>query len=191
MRIAYLITTSQPIGGAQVHVRHLATRLHEVGHDVTVLVGGEPSGTPLVNSINVRYLSALRRPINPLFDVRAYAQIREVLRELRPDLLSTHSSKAGWLGRLAGNSLRIPTIFTAHGWAFSEGIQQPGRTVYLCAERVVAPLASKIITVSEYDRNLALRYQVAMPDKLVTVHNGVPDVASSLRARPELEPPRL
>ncbi|MGR5906305.1 glycosyltransferase [Bacillus paranthracis] len=41
---------------------------------------------------------------------------------MQPDVLAVHSSKAGLLGRLAGWSLGIPTIFTAHGWAFTEGV---------------------------------------------------------------------
>lgn len=82
--------------------------------------------------------------------------------------------------RLAG----VPAVFTAHGWAFSEGIPQPRRWVMLQAERLAAHWAERIICVSEYDRRLALQYGVGRPEQLVTVHNGIPPVADSLWAKP-------
>lgn len=82
-------------------------------------------------------------------------------------------------------------VFTAHGWAFTEGVPERERRLYACAERLVAPLADRIITVSDHDRELALAHRVAAPERLVTIHNGVPDVPSSLFARPSEGPPRL
>lgn len=171
-------------------MRDLALRLRDLGHRVTVMTGGTGALPGLPPEAQVS-LPALARPIHPAGDLRAYLQIRAALKALRPQLLSTHSSKAGWLGRLAARSLGIPVVFTAHGWAFTEGVAQPQRTFYLWAERLVAPLADRIITVSHYDRQLAIRCGVGVPEQLITVHNGMPDVSPSLRARPEVDPPRL
>lgn len=171
-------------------MRDLARSLQNLGHRVTVVTGGTGALPGLQPGAQVS-LPALARPIDPAADVRAYRQIRAVLQALSPQLLSTHSSKAGWLGRLAARSLGIPVLFTAHGWAFTEGVPQPKRTVYLWAERLAAPLAARIITVSHYDRELATRYGVGSPEQLITVHNGMPDVSPSFRARPEVDPPRL
>lgn len=190
LRIAYLVTATQPIGGAQVHVRDLARSMCDLGHEAVVLTGGTGSLPGLSPEVQVS-VPALGRAIRPTADVKAFWQIRTVLKEFRPQLLSTHSSKAGWLGRMAARSLGIPSLFTAHGWAFTEGVPQPWRSIYLCAERVAGPLAARIITVSEHDRELALRYRVAAPDRVITVHNGVPDVSPSLMAKPEIDPPRL
>jgi len=58
-------------------------------------------------------------------------------------------------------------------------------------ERAVAPLASRLITVSEFDRRLALAARIASAERITTIHNGMPDVAPSLRADPGRSPPRL
>lgn len=176
-----------------MHVRDLASALQAAGHEVTVLSGGTRRLSSATGELACahRSLPALVRPINPLLDARALRQIRATLADLQPDLLSTHSSKAGWLGRMAARTLGIPTLFTAHGWAFTEGVPQPQRVAYLWAERLVGRLAARIITVSEHDRQLALRHRVAPPDRLITVHNGMPDVEPALRAHPEVDPPKL
>jgi glycosyltransferase involved in cell wall biosynthesis len=90
-----------------------------------------------------------------------------------------------------GAQLGIPALFTAHGWSFTTGVPALPARLYRWVERLTAGFADRIITVSEYDRQLALRYRVVSPAKLVTVHNGMPDVAPALRARPERCPPRL
>lgn len=190
MRIAYVITRSDSIGGAHVHVRDLALNLLREGHAVTVLVGGEGPFTEelATKGIPYRSLRYLVRPIRPGTDLRGLWELRAALAELRPDLVSTHSSKAGWIGRLAARSLGLPVIFTAHGWAFTEGVPERERWVYVLAERLASPFASRIITVSEYDRALALQYRIAPAHKLVAVHNGMPDVPPTLHARSEADP---
>jgi glycosyltransferase involved in cell wall biosynthesis len=105
-------------------------------------------------------------------------------RKLKPDLVCTHSSKAGVLGRLAAHRCGIPSVFTAHGWAFTEGVPAGKRRFYADVERLAARCTSKIICVSDYDRSLALRWRVAREEQLVTVHNGIPDVGEDLVAQP-------
>lgn len=193
MRIAYVITSSDSIGGAQVHVRDLSSALLAIGHEVTVLVGGEGPFTEELHALGIPYrgLCHLHRSIHLYHDWLGVKEISAVLKDWHPDLISTHSSKAGLLGRIAGKTMGIPTIFTAHGWAFTDGIPDVERKVYMVAEKLAAPLASRIITVSDYDRNLALRYHLAPEGRLIVIHNGMPDVSPSLRAKPGYNPPRL
>ncbi len=193
MKIVQIITRSDAIGGAHVHVRDLSLALLREGHQVTVLVGQEGPFTEELRDkgIPCRTLRYLVRPISPIVDVRGVLELRHVLTELTPDLVCAHSSKAGWLGRLAARTLGIPSVFTVHGWAFTDGVPGRKRMIYALAERLAAPLGQRIITVSDFDRELALRCRMAPPKKLVTVHNGVPGIAPSLRADPVLQPPRL
>jgi glycosyltransferase involved in cell wall biosynthesis len=193
LRIVYIVTRSEPIGGAQVHVRDLAHALLSRGHQPTVVTSGSGVYTERLRAAGVQTitLSNLGVPIHPLRDLRALGELRALLKTLRPDLVSTHSSKAGVLGRVAASSLGVPVIFTAHGWAFTPGVPSREAAIYRWIERLAAPFASRIITVSEFDRQLALARGVASKEKVVTIHNGVPDVGAELRADPARSPVRL
>jgi glycosyltransferase involved in cell wall biosynthesis len=193
VKIVYIVTRAEPIGGAQVHVRDLACALLGRGHQPIVLTNGRGTYTEALDAAGVQTitLGSLQAPINPLRDLRALYEIRALLKTLRPDLVSTHSSKAGVLGRIAARSLGIPVIFTAHGWAFTPGIPSRQAAMYTWVERLAAPLASRVIAVSEFDRELAVARRVVPCQKLVTIHNGMPDIGPELRADPSRSPVRL
>jgi glycosyltransferase involved in cell wall biosynthesis len=193
MKIVYIVTRANPVGGAQVHVRDFALALRMAGHEPVVVTSGSGPYIDRLRAAGVETIvvNSLGMAISPLRDLRALTELRALLRRLRPDLVSTHSTKAGVLGRLAARSLGIPVIFTAHGWAFAAGIPAPLVTIYSLFERLAAPLASRIITVSEFDRELAIARKVAASDKLVTIHNGMPDIAPELRANPSRSPVRM
>lgn len=178
MKIVQIVTRSDNIGGAQVHLRDLSLELLSRGHLVQVLVGGrgpfllemERCGIPAWS------LRHLIRSVNPWRDVLAFWELRRLLRLLKPDLVATHTSKAGVIGRLAAWSLGIPAIYTAHGWSF---IQEAGpimKRVYILAEKFAGLLSARVITVSEYDCSFCLKHRILPPDKVITVHNGIPDV---------------
>ncbi len=193
MRLVYVVTRADRIGGALVHVRDLAMAMQSSGHSVTVLTGGTGCFTEQLAERLIPFIALehLARPIRPLADARAFFELRHVLKRLRPTLVSTHSTKAGWLGRMAASSLGVPVVFTAHGWSFTDGVPPAAARVHLWAERAAGPFADSIITVSEYDRELALKNGVAPSAKVVAVHNGMPDVPRELRAEPHRSPPHL
>ena len=141
--------------------------------------------------VEVVTLRHMARPVRPLSDLRALRELVGHLRRIRPDIISTHSSKAGILGRIAGRRLRVPTITTAHGWLFDLPIRGRRQRAVWGIERSMAPLARRIVTVCESDRQLAIDSGVSEPDRFVTIHNAMPDVDDSFRADPSAVPPRL
>ena len=193
MRIVYIVTRADPIGGVQIHIKDLAAAAQAQGHVVTVLTGG--SG-PFLNALRAQgtptiVLRHLLVPIGPVRDLLALREIHAVVKELRPDLLAVHSAKASVLGRLVGRWLGIPVVLTAHGWTFTPGFPPLQAAAYRHIERLTGPLASKIIAVSEFDRRLALHERIVAEERIVTVHNGMPDIPPGLRADPGRSPPRL
>ena len=193
MKIAFVITRLDDIGGAQIHVRDLSTALRAAGHEAVVVAG---TNGFLANELQARgipcyILQYLAREVNPLRDVRCLPELRATLREIRPDIISTHSTKAGFIGRIAGKTLGIPTLFTAHGWGFTEGRPPLQALAFWAIERATAPWTARIITVCESDRRAALRARVAPDDRVVTIYNAMPEIDASLRARPGVSPPRL
>lgn len=190
--ISYVITRTEA-GGAQVHVRDLVAGFR--GRTRMTVVAGAQDGPgwlgDQVTTLETPFTVAkhLVQAIRPGEDARAFFELRRILRQLRPDLVHCHSSKAGILGRLAARSLGMPSLFTAHGFAFTEGAPRGRRLLGFVMEWLGARCGDGIIAVSEYDRQLALRYRLVPRQKIWVVHNGVPDVED--RARPERNPPTI
>ena len=190
-RIMFVVTRGDSIGGAQIHVRDLATHLTRDGHSVHVVTGiaGPLTEQLAVAGVPSTIVPGLLREIDPLRDAGAVRALVRVMRAERPELISTHSSKAGVIGRIAARVTGVPAIFTAHGWAFTDGVPEPKRTVYRLVERLHAPLARRIICVSEHDRAIGERAGIRAT-RLRVVHNGMPDITPELRAAPGRETPR-
>lgn len=184
MKIAFVITRSDTVGGAHVHVLDLALACRDEGCDVVVLAGGEGPYTALLRErgLNVVSLKHLRRPIRPHVDALAFLELVRILRTLRPTIVHAHSTKAGLLARAAARLLGTPVVFTAHGWAFSEAVAPASRWLATVLERLAARWSDAIICVSEYDRRLAISARIGRPDRLVRIHNGVHDVQAKARA---------
>ncbi|MGH8760634.1 MAG: glycosyltransferase, partial [Burkholderiales bacterium] len=192
IKLCHVITRADSIGGAQVHVLELAHSFREAGIAITVLSGARGPFTEALEAAEIPFveLPHLVRAIGPRTDWAAYVEIRDALRAAAPDIVMLHSSKAGWLGRLACRRLGIPSVFTVHGWAFTEGINPVYRTAYRLAEWLARNWADRTITVSEYDRQLALKSGIGNDGSVVTIHNGVRD-SSVPRADPSRQPARF
>ena len=179
MKICYILTRSDAIGGVQIHVRNFSKMMNEKMHDAHIIVGG--NGTYIQHLLdeghNVHSIKFLKKNINPIFDLLAFFELIICLRRIRPEIVSTHSSKAGVLGRLASRLLGIPIVFTAHGWAFTEGIGRIKQSFYSKIETVMSIMTYKIITVSNYDLNLALEKKITEKNKILSIHNGMPEIS--------------
>jgi glycosyltransferase involved in cell wall biosynthesis len=119
-------------------------------------------------------LRHLRRPVNPIADCRVLWQLRRAIRRLGPDIVHTHSSKAGFLGRLAARAAGVPHIVhTPHGHVF-EGYFSPVATrAFTLLERVAARWTDRIITLSDDEAQDHLRLRIGRPGQFVTIPSGV------------------
>ncbi len=180
-----MVTRADAIGGVQIHVRDVASALLARGHEVRVVTGRRGPFTAVLRRAGVPAIEcpALQRAAGPRGELPAIFALRRVIAAFRPDVVSTHSSKAGILGRLACAPGGPPCLFTAHGWAFAEGVPERQRFAYRQIERALAPLAARIVCVSEHDRQLGIAAGIS-PGRLVTIHNGMPDIPAALRAAP-------
>ncbi len=176
-KILFVIARGDAFGGSSLHVMDMASRLEEDGVEVKILVGGshemEVPKRFAARNLDFTCLPDLGRDIHLVKDVKAMFQIRKFAREFSPDLISLHSSKGGAVGRLAAFGLGIPVLYTPHCWSFVEGFKRAG--VYRLLEKTLAPLATRIITVCEDERQFGLRKGVGRPDRTITVHNAVKD----------------
>src|SRR4051812_47013661 len=115
MRIVHIITRLI-IGGAQENTLLSCEGQHDRGHEVTLITGPPigPEGSLLERAqshgYRVMVMHEMGRAISPIRDYQAYRRLIELLRELRPDVAHTHSSKAGILGRRAAHRAGVPVI---------------------------------------------------------------------------------
>jgi glycosyltransferase involved in cell wall biosynthesis len=123
----------------------------------TLLVGGskdetEESSTHILDNLGVNYtiLPELQREINFRNDKIAYKKIKQIIADFKPDIIHTHASKAGAIGRLAASEMHVPVILhTFHGHVFHSYFSKPKTFVYKSIERYLAKKSTKIIAISE------------------------------------------
>ncbi|TSC89700.1 MAG: galactosyl transferase [Parcubacteria group bacterium Gr01-1014_3] len=176
MKILYLVTKDD-VGGAQKYVSDLADYMAKAGHEVSIIAGGKGG---------VRFLSNRLMPyILFVNDWLAIAEIALLFLKKKPDVIHLNSSKTGIVGTFGAllyNCLRKLTgqstakvIFTAHGWVFnpSNHLGTLRRKIYVLIHRLTSPFQNMIISVSEFDRALAIENKIAQENKLVTIHNGL------------------
>ncbi|QQZ07862.1 glycosyltransferase family 4 protein [Heyndrickxia vini] len=190
MKIVQLITRMDEPGGAQIHVRDLAIRLKHIGHDVILFSGSAETAFPELQQQEITHtrVKHLIREIHLIYDMKALIELRRALKAMKPDLLALHSSKAGLIGRVAGWSLGIPTVLTAHGWAFTEGVSRKKRWIYSILEKFAGFISTGIVSVSHYDRQLAINNKVIAEKKIRVIQNGVPDIERRKLAAPHINP---
>lgn len=177
-----MITRSE-VGGAQAvvlaYLRSLTDRVE------LALVTGEEgylAAETRALGIAVFVVPQLVPEIAPRLDWRAVRALRNIIRGYKPDLVHAHSSKAGLLGRIAASLEGVPSVFTAHGFAFTENASIQRRVIAIASEWMAAKLGRAVITVSNYDNNLGVRCRVLAPGEAHVIHNGIADVSS--RATP-------
>jgi glycosyltransferase involved in cell wall biosynthesis len=189
MHIAHYITRLI-IGGAQENtLLTVEDQQHLFGDQVTLItgpgIGPEGSLEPRARNsgLDVRVIESSRRAINPWQDWQTYRQLIRVLRETKPDLLHTHSSKAGILGRAAAEALKIPCVHTIHGSAFHYGQSPLAHRLYQYLERWAGRRTAKFISVCDAMTDQYVDAGVAPRNQFVTIYSGF-DV------EPFLSPPR-
>lgn len=174
LRVALVITRGER-GGAQVHVRDLVLGLRDqVRYHVYVGEDGFLADELRGASIPVTLVPDLQRAVQPRADLQAVRALRRHLRDERPDVVHTHSTKAGLLGRMAARSLGVPVIHTAHAWSFSDGLSWKRKAAAIPVEWLAGRLTDRFITVSEADREVGERYGVVRRPQARIIHNGVP-----------------
>ncbi|MBO11575.1 MAG: glycosyl transferase family 1 [Planctomycetaceae bacterium] len=189
MRIVHVITRLI-VGGAQENTLLTAAgQVEEYGDDVIVVTGpgAGPEGSleewALQRGLAVRLIPEMGRAIRPWKDWRSYQAIATAIRELSPDIVHTHSSKAGILGRAAAHCQQVPVVHTIHGAAFHFGQSRLSQAVFRQAERWAARRCQKLISVCDAMTRQYVNAGIATPEMFTTIYSGM-DV------EPFLDPPR-
>jgi glycosyltransferase involved in cell wall biosynthesis len=197
VRVLHAITLLE-LGGAQRNTLDTVTLLDRSRFEVALAcgVGAELyREAQAVADMRLFSLTHLVREVRPHSDYAALGELRAAIRAFRPDVVHTHSSKAGILGRLAARRERVPVVVhSIHGFGFGPHQHAPVRLAFLTAERLAARWTDHFIAVSRNNLAEGVRLGLFAPDRASVIRSGI--VLRSFRAhaggdriRSELEIP--
>jgi glycosyltransferase involved in cell wall biosynthesis len=188
MRIVHIITR-MIVGGAQENTRiNCLDLVRDYGDDVTLITGPSlgAEGSLLDKyqdpDLKTILVPELIRSIRPWTDLRAVRILQKHLTQLRPDVVHTHSAKAGILGRSVAWKLKIPcVVHTVHGAPFHPYQAWPVRKFYQICERWAARRCHRLISVADAMTDLLVEAKIAERSKFVTIYSGM-DIEPFLNA---------
>jgi glycosyltransferase involved in cell wall biosynthesis len=180
LKIVHIITRLI-LGGAQENTLITCKLLAQRGHDVTLITGPAigPEGELFEQTKNQKYktivIPKMIRAVCPLYDSISYFQIKKYLKQIKPDIVHTHSAKAGILGRFAAHSLkRVPKIVhTIHGLAFHPYQSNLLNKFYIAVEESAARRTDFFISVADAMTNQALAAGIGYPEQFTTAYSAI------------------
>lgn len=184
VKVVHIITKLE-LGGAQQNTLYTVEHLDKNLFDVYLLSGRggilDDFAKSLVKNSGVKviFISTLVREINIIKDILAFIEIFELLRKIRPDIIHTHSSKAGIVARWSAFVLnlfsknKIKIIHTFHGFAFSKFHNFFVRIFYITLEFFTGIISDRLIFVSIDNMNTARKYKIGMVKNYVLIRSGI------------------
>jgi glycosyltransferase involved in cell wall biosynthesis len=167
------------LGGITYNVSYLSKYMPSEFE--TLLIGGpeeagEESSLYIPESLGLKpqIVFEMRRSVNPLQDYYAYKKIKQIIKTFKPDIVHTHASKAGAIGRLAAFHCRVPVVVhTFHGHVF-HGYFSPLKTyVFKVIERLLAKKSNAIVAISEIQKKeLGEKHKICDPKKITVIPLG-------------------
>ncbi len=167
------------LGGITYNVSYL-TKYLPPDYETLLIGGPEEEGEesslfiPQSLGLKPRIIPQLRRSINPMNDYKAYREIKKIIREFKPDIVHTHASKAGAIGRLAAWHCGVPVIIhTFHGHVFNNYFSDYKTKIFKSIERFLAKKSTAIIAISNIQKQqLTEIHKICTPEKMEVVPLG-------------------
>jgi len=200
VKIAHIITMLE-LGGAQQNTLYTIEHLDRTFFEPVLICGAggildeEAKRLP----VKVYFVPHLIREIKPVYDFIAFLEILRILFIEKPDMVHTHSSKAGVLGRLAAwltNKIcdvqpQIKIIHTFHGFGFNDYQKPSVKKTFVFSEKIAGKITDKFIFVSRDNTTTASGYEIGEENKYILIRSGIKisryrNVPVSERLRDEL-----
>jgi glycosyltransferase involved in cell wall biosynthesis len=161
MKVLHIITRMNT-GGPAVFLDHLTSAMNDLDTQSTIAYGyceSNESDFTQTHKLGARLLKikTLHRSLNPLDDLRSFLSLRRMIKEIKPDLINTHTSKAGVLGRIAAKSVNknLPVVHTFHGHLIYGYFARYKSWVFTVIEKIMGKYTDAAVAVtSETKRSL-------------------------------------
>jgi len=178
-RVLQIITRSDWAGGQKVlySIVYGLKKYYLDEFEVEVACGSENGMLiPELEKIGVKVhvIENLVREISPLKDIKAFLEIRKLIKNGNYDIVHLHSSKAGFLGRIAAKTLKVPlVVYTVHGWWPIEQYKGLKRKFFVLLERFAAKYCDKIVLLCKRDLQKAKRWKIGKEHQYVIIPNAI------------------
>jgi glycosyltransferase involved in cell wall biosynthesis len=171
------VITRLAVSGVSTHVTLANQVLARRGWD-TLLVHGRVQPDELeidlpIAGVAMRRIETLARPVDPIADLRTAASLVQVVRAFRPDIIHTHHSKAGLLGRSVAMLADVPRVHTFHGHVFEGYFGTRTTSAIVMAERLLATRTSRLVALGPLQREDLLARGIGRPGQFEVVPLGL------------------
>lgn len=167
------------IGGPTYNAAYLTAYLPPQ-YETLLLAGtldeGEETSEHILHQMGIapQYVPNMKREISPAADYKAYQYIKNIIKTYKPDIVHTHASKAGTLGRLAAKHCGVKVIVhTFHGHVFHSYFGKAKTTLYKNIERYLAAQSTQIVAISDIQKHeLSVEHNICKPEKITVIPLG-------------------
>ena len=171
------VITHLPIGGAQDNTLYTVELLNKKKYDISLccnLDGELVERAKKVEDIKLFDIPFLCREVSLYNDVKAFFSIYKLLKNGNFDIIHTHSSKAGFIARLAAKLNKIPVIIhTVHGFAFNDFMNVYKKNFFIYVEKILARWTDVLITVSNLNKNKIVDLNIAKEENIKNIYSGI------------------
>ncbi len=171
------VITHLPIGGAQDNTLYTVELLNKDKYDVSLscnLNGELVSRAKKVKHLKLYDVPNLRREVSIINDIRAFLSLYKLIKRENFTIIHTHSSKAGFLGRIAAMLNKTPiVIHTIHGFAFHDYMNSFKKNIFIYLEKLSAKWTHGLVTVSNLNKKKVVDLGIAPIEKLKNIYSGI------------------
>lgn len=119
------------------------------------------------------FLVDMCREISFRKDLKSIVNIFNIIRKIKPDIVYTHSSKAGGLGRIPAKLVGAKNIYNPHGWAFDMNLSSIKKCIFISIEKILSYITDQVVAISQYEMEVAINNKIIDASKIVLIENGI------------------
>lgn len=183
-KVLYIVTKSD-LGGIQKYLLEIAKELPSniIPYFIMATPGylSEELEKIEVPKEQIFFVPMTNNIFNIFQHVKSNIQTLKLIKQIEPDLIHCNATTGAIVGAACGAITKTPTVYTVHGWPFTNGLPLWKKVFYKILELFMCKVYKKIICVSEYDKQIGIKALPMYQDKMITIHNGISDISEEYR----------
>lgn len=170
-----IIHIAQANGGVEVYLKMFFKYIDKNKYDSYIILSKQYNKSKVYfEELGIKvFIIDMEREISISKDFNAMINIYKIIRKIKPDIVYTHSSKAGGLGRIPAKLVKAKNVYNPHGWAFDMHVSNIKRVFFMCFEKILGYLTDCVIAISEYEKEVAINKKIINKNKIVVIENAI------------------